>query len=245
MLLSNLVEEKSNKVIEVLAAAVPLDAIFFGKLIGMLGVSLVGIVIWGMLAAGMLLFNQAAISVPVTPAVGWPLYCLLVLLYFTTNYMVLGALFLGIGGQASNVREVQTLSMPITFAQVMLFALASMVGRRQWRHRDLDRGAVPVQLADGDDGGRGAIEQCVAAFAGAGVATLVGRPDHPRGGGDVPPQRAQVRPAPLAQARRSAHPVDRLRGIGERVHRHPIRPGAVADPRDAERRQPVGRRRGG
>ena len=127
MLLSNLVEEKSNKVIEVLAAAVPLDAIFFGKLIGMLGVSLVGIFIWGLLAAAMLLFNQSAISVPVTPAVGWPLYCLLVLLYFTTNYMVLGALFLGIGGQASNVREVQTLSMPITFAQVMLFALASMV----------------------------------------------------------------------------------------------------------------------
>lgn len=127
MLLSNLVEEKSNKVIEVLAAAVPLDAIFFGKLVGMLGVSLVGIVIWGLLAAGMLLFNQDAISVPVTPAVGWPVYCVLVILYFTTNYMVLGALFLGIGGQASNVREVQTLSMPITFAQVMLFALASIV----------------------------------------------------------------------------------------------------------------------
>ena len=51
MLLSNLVEEKSNKVIEVLAAAVPLDAVFLGKLIAMLGVSLVGILIWGAIAA--------------------------------------------------------------------------------------------------------------------------------------------------------------------------------------------------
>jgi ABC-2 type transport system permease protein len=115
MLLSNLVEEKSSKVIEVLAAAVPLDAVFFGKLVAMLGVS------FGVLAL------QQAIAVPVTPAVGWPLYCLLLLLYFTANYMLLGAVFLGIGGQAGNVREVQTLSMPITFAQVIIFALASGV----------------------------------------------------------------------------------------------------------------------
>ena len=46
MLLSNLVEEKSNKIIEVLAAAVPIDAIFLGKLFAMLAVSLVGIAVW-------------------------------------------------------------------------------------------------------------------------------------------------------------------------------------------------------
>ncbi|HEY0447238.1 MAG TPA: ABC transporter permease [Allosphingosinicella sp.] len=127
MLLSNLVEEKSNKVIEVLAAAVPLDAVFLGKLIAMLGVSVVGVIIWGGIAGVALLWIQDWISVPVTPAVGWPAYCLLLLLYFAANYMLLGSVFLGIGGQASNVREVQTLSMPITFAQVMIFALASAV----------------------------------------------------------------------------------------------------------------------
>src|SRR3546814_568666 len=46
MLLSNFVEEKSNKVIEVLTAAVPIDAIFLGKLFAMLCVSLVGIAVW-------------------------------------------------------------------------------------------------------------------------------------------------------------------------------------------------------
>ena len=127
MLLSNLVEEKSNKVIEVLAAAVPLDAVFLGKLLAMLGASVVGILVWGALAGAGLLYLQQAVSVVVTPAVGWPLYALLVAIYFTANYMLLGAVFLGIGGQASNVREVQTLSMPITFAQVIIFALASAV----------------------------------------------------------------------------------------------------------------------
>ena len=127
MLLSNLVEEKSNKVIEVLAAAVPLDAVFLGKLIAMLGVSIVGIIIWGAIAAGGLWYLEDLINVPVTPAVGWPAYCVLVVLYFAANYMLLGAAFLGIGGQASNIREVQTLSMPITFAQLGLFFLASTV----------------------------------------------------------------------------------------------------------------------
>lgn len=125
MLLSNLVEEKSNKVIEVLAAAVSLDSVFLGKLIAMLGVSVVGVLIWGALAGIGLFFVQDFIDAPINPAVGWPAYIVLLILYFAANYMLLGAVFLGIGGQANNVREIQTLSMPITFAQVMIFALAS------------------------------------------------------------------------------------------------------------------------
>ncbi|NQX94422.1 MAG: ABC transporter permease, partial [Erythrobacter sp.] len=39
MVLSNLAEEKGNKIIEILAAALPMDAVFMGKLFAMLGVS--------------------------------------------------------------------------------------------------------------------------------------------------------------------------------------------------------------
>jgi ABC-2 type transport system permease protein len=125
MLLSNLLEEKSNKIIEVLAAALPIDAIFVGKLGAMLAVSLVGIGVWvsGALAGLAFLPTQAG-SLP-EPAVGWPLFILLVLLYYSANYLLLGALFLGIGSQANSVREVQTLSMPVTVGQMLIFLLAS------------------------------------------------------------------------------------------------------------------------
>lgn len=126
MLLSNLVEEKSNKVIEVLAAAVPLDAVFLGKLIAMLGVTLVGLTVWGVIAGFGLYMVQDFISVPVKPAVGWPAFVVLMMLYFTTNYLLLGAVFLGIGGQASNVREVQTMTMPVSFAQIVVLLVASV-----------------------------------------------------------------------------------------------------------------------
>jgi len=131
MLLSQLIEEKSSKVIEVLAAAAPVDAIFLGKLFAMLATSLTGIALW--VAAG-----AAAVAIWATggpgglpaPAVGWPVFLALVLVYFSMSYLLIGATFLGIGAQASTAREVQILSMPVTMGQLVLFGFASLgVGR--------------------------------------------------------------------------------------------------------------------
>jgi len=118
MLLSQLIEEKSNKVIEVLAAAVPVDAIFLGKLLAMLAASLAGIAIWAGAPNGL-----GALP---PPAVGWPMFAVLGVVYFAMSYLLLGAIFLGIGAHASSAREVQTLSMPVTMAQVVIFAIASI-----------------------------------------------------------------------------------------------------------------------
>src|SRR5688500_5062452 len=127
MFLSQLIEEKSNKVIEVLAAAVPVDAIFLGKLFAMLAMSLVGISVWTAAgAAGIAIWTEGGLGSLPPPAVGWPVVIALVLIYFSMSYLLIGATFLGIGAQASTVREVQTLSMPVTMAQVVLFGFASL-----------------------------------------------------------------------------------------------------------------------
>jgi ABC-2 type transport system permease protein len=124
MLMTNLVEEKSNKVIEVLAAAVPVDAIFAGKLAGMLAVSLTGIAGWASMAAVAVITLVHPGVIP-PPAVGWPIFIALAALYFSTLYLLVGAVFLGVGAQAASVREVQTLSMPLTLAQLLVYGLAS------------------------------------------------------------------------------------------------------------------------
>ncbi|MBW3167047.1 ABC transporter permease [Qipengyuania flava] len=125
MVLSNLVEEKANKVIEVLAAAIPMDAVFLGKLAAMLGVSLVGIAVWGAVGSAIALLAGNALPQLPEPALGWPLFATLGLLYFAMGYLLLGSLFLTIGGMAATVREVQTLSMPVTMAQLLVFFLAA------------------------------------------------------------------------------------------------------------------------
>lgn len=125
MILSNLVEEKTNKIIEILAAAVPIDAIFLGKLMAMLAMSFVGIAFWGGTAFVIFLtLNGGAPPMP-APAVGWPIFLILGVVYFAMAYTLLGSLFLGIGAQAATVREVQTLNMPVTMGQMMIFFFAS------------------------------------------------------------------------------------------------------------------------
>jgi ABC-2 type transport system permease protein len=126
MVMSQLIEEKSNKIIEVIAAALPIDAMFVGKLFAMLAASVLALVVW--ICAGALLLqvvkHGGVASVP-TPAVGWPGFLGLAVIYFAMNYLLFGAAFLMIGAQASTAREVQTMSLPVTFGQMLIFALAA------------------------------------------------------------------------------------------------------------------------
>ena len=125
-MLSQLIEEKSNKIIEVVAAAVPIDALFIGKLFAMLAASVIGILVWVSAGAVLIdLLKQGGVRTLPPPAVGWPAFLSLAVVYFAMNYLLLGAVFLTIGAQASTVREVQTLSMPVTFAQVLIFGFAA------------------------------------------------------------------------------------------------------------------------
>lgn len=143
MVLSNLVEEKGNKIIEVLAAAIPMDAVFLGKLFAMLAVSLVGIAVWVAVGGAALAAGGSALPVLPVPAVGWPLFLVLGFLYFAMAYLLLGSLFLGIGSLATTVREVQTLSMPVTMMQLLVFFFASLTVAQAGRPLELLAIAIP------------------------------------------------------------------------------------------------------
>jgi ABC-2 type transport system permease protein len=126
MVMSQMIEEKSNKIIEVIAAAVPVDAMFVGKLFAMLAASVIGIIVW--LAAGTLfiqMIKHGGVATLPVPAVGWPGFLALVVIYIAMNYLLIGAIMLTIGAQASTAREVQVLAMPATFGQLLVFAFAT------------------------------------------------------------------------------------------------------------------------
>lgn len=143
MVLSNLVEEKGNKIIEVLAAAIPLDALFLGKLFAMLAVSLVGISVWFAVGGAVVMGGGSALPDLPVPAVGWPLFLALGLIYFAMAYLLLGSLFLSIGSMAATVREVQTMSMPVTMLQLLVFFFASYTVAQPGSTMELLAVAVP------------------------------------------------------------------------------------------------------
>lgn len=136
-----LAEEKGNKVIEILAAAVPLESVFLGKLLGLLGVAMLFIAFWTVMAiaGGFVLAaqmdpaalaaaggsGQAATLLATAPATGWPFFIGICVAYFILSFLLLGAAFLGVGAQAGTVREIQMLSLPITIFQVAMFSLCT------------------------------------------------------------------------------------------------------------------------
>ncbi len=138
---SSLAEEKGNKVIEILAAAVPLESVFLGKLLGFLGVAVLFIAFWlvmalagGLIAAlqvdpaalaSMQNASKAAAALTAAPATGWPFFLGMGFVYFILSFLLLGAVFLGVGAQAGTVREIQMLSLPITIFQVGMFSLST------------------------------------------------------------------------------------------------------------------------
>jgi len=120
-------EERSNKVIEVLAAAVPLESVFFGKLLGAFGSAALFIGFWGAMLAALPRFLPPGVGAALSElgaAVG-PVFPLLFVAYFTMAYMLLSAVFLGIGALASTQREIQMLSLPITVFQVAVLGFAT------------------------------------------------------------------------------------------------------------------------
>jgi len=126
-------EERSNKVIEVLAAAVPLESVFLGKLLGMFGVAVLFVAFWGTLVSQVSTLmppTMAAGLANIGPAIGMPAFVTLFFAYFTMAYLLLGAVFLSVGAQASTMREIQMLSLPITIVQVAMFGLASVAASR-------------------------------------------------------------------------------------------------------------------
>lgn len=125
-------EERNNKVIEVLAAAVPLESVFLGKLIGMFGVAVLFVAFWASVVSQIGALMPPGVRdglADLSPATGgW--FALWFIAYFTMAYLLLGSVFLGIGAQATTPREIQMLSLPITIAQVAMFALASAAASR-------------------------------------------------------------------------------------------------------------------
>jgi len=133
--MGTMAEERSNKVIEVLAAAVPLESVFFGKLIGMFGVALLFVGFWGTIASqitSILPADMVSGLLTAVPAVGKPTFALLFLGYFVMSYLLIGAVYLILGAQASTQRELQMMALPMTVVQMvnvgLAFAAASGAG---------------------------------------------------------------------------------------------------------------------
>ena len=132
MLLTAMIEEKGNKVLEMMLASTRHHEILTGKLIGVAAVSATLLVVWGGVALlGTLGVQQVAASADmpiaeILAAVLDPGLLLPALGYFIIGYLMYGAVFLAIGSLCETLQDAQTLMSPMMLIMMVPLFLVMM-----------------------------------------------------------------------------------------------------------------------
>ncbi|WP_417486282.1 ABC transporter permease [Maricaulis sp.] len=125
MLLSAMIEEKGNKILEMMLASTRHHEILTGKLLGVAAVSATLLVVWGgMGLLGTVGVQQLAASTDmpiaeILAAVLDPGLLLPALGYFIIGYLMYGAVFLAIGSLCETLQDAQTLMTPMMLVMMV------------------------------------------------------------------------------------------------------------------------------
>ena len=131
MLLNNMLEEKSNRILEVLLSSVSAVELMGGKIAGMAASGLTIVVMWALSLVSIVVVVPTALGLAAGPLgfVGKiaadPHYLVSFLVYFVMGYLFYATLLAGIGSVCNSIRETQNLMMPIIIP--MIIPLLSMI----------------------------------------------------------------------------------------------------------------------
>ncbi len=118
MLLSGVIEEKSNKILDTLLTSVTPLEMLMGKLMGVAAVSATLFLFWGAIGAGLASLASdslgASLIGQIAAAFADPRLMLAFAVGFITGYLMFGAIFLALGSLCDSIQEAQTLLGPVT-----------------------------------------------------------------------------------------------------------------------------------
>jgi ABC-2 type transport system permease protein len=123
MLLTGVIEEKSNKILDTLLTSVSPLQMLIGKLLGVAGVSATLFLFWG--ALGGTLLSMAATSMAdsfvgqIAAAFLEPRLIAAFAIGFVAGYLMYGAIFLALGSLCESIQEAQTLLGPVALVLAM------------------------------------------------------------------------------------------------------------------------------
>ncbi|MEE2525618.1 ABC transporter permease [Hyphobacterium sp. HN65] len=129
MLLTAMIEEKGNKILETLLATARYHEILVGKLLGLAAVSATLMLAWGGLGSGGIVGLQAlavATDVPIAEiaaAVFDPGLLIPAIGYFIVGYVMFGTVYLAIGSLCDTLQEAQSLMSPMILIMMVPFVI--------------------------------------------------------------------------------------------------------------------------
>lgn len=110
--LSSVIEEKTSRVVEVMAAGVSSTTLLLGKLVGVGGAGLTQFLVWSLSLLAVSLVSAGAIGGFTMPEIT-PLMLVSFVLFFLLGYFFYSALYAAIGSAVNTVQEAQGLVFPV------------------------------------------------------------------------------------------------------------------------------------
>jgi ABC-2 type transport system permease protein len=121
-LLTTMVEEKSNRVVEILLSAVSPMELMAGKLLGQMGVSMIGLCLY--VGMGLILLVSFALMGLFDISLIFYL-----LIFFVITYLFLGSLMMAVGAAVNEMKEAQGLMAPLTIVFMIPWILWFPISR--------------------------------------------------------------------------------------------------------------------
>ncbi|WP_333618300.1 ABC transporter permease [Dietzia sp.] len=145
----SVVEEKQSRIVEILAAAVPVRSILFGKIAGMTLLATAQVALFAIIGLVAVSFTDYSTILPaIGPAAAW------YVLFFIFGFTALASLFGAAGSLASRTEDTQSTMSPIlTIVMVAFFASLFLKGTAQVVCSYIPIMSsilMPVRLATGD-----------------------------------------------------------------------------------------------
>jgi ABC-2 type transport system permease protein len=122
-IMNNVIEEKTNRVVEVVVSSVPATRLFAGKILGVGSAGLTQFLIWGLTLALISAYGAtmaAAAGITFPELSGTVLGCFV--LFFVLGYFFYGALYAAIGASVNTQQEAQSLAFLVVMPLAMGFA---------------------------------------------------------------------------------------------------------------------------
>ena len=121
-IMNGVIEEKSNRVVEVIVSSLPTSHLFAGKLLGVGAAGLTQVVVWSLTIAGFGIYGAAMASSNGLPVPELqPLLLVCFVMYFLLGYFLYGALYAAVGSAVNTQQEAQSLAFPVMMPLILGF----------------------------------------------------------------------------------------------------------------------------
>ena len=133
MLLTNTIEEKSNKLVEVLLSSISAVELMAGKIVGIAATGLTIVSVWLSALVLFVVWLPALLGAPaaldLSSLVYNPMYLVSFVVYFLLGYLFYAAVLCGLGSVCNTLKEAQNLVMPVQFLLFVPLIVMIPIGR--------------------------------------------------------------------------------------------------------------------